>query len=157
MITTLISAGILSALIAGLISFRLQSNFFIEQEKRLKEKEKQDDLKKVNFLKSAFLSEAKYNIMLIEKAEKEKHRLVEQFFDTQCYTLFKENIALLDIDIPEKINRLYLELFQANSRIKELNYKKFNYESIKPIYLEQKTHLLQFINSLDTNKEIFKI
>lgn len=150
MLQILLGAGVLSALIAGLISFRLQGNFFKEQEKRLKEKEKENDLKKAKFIKRAFLHESNYNILLAEKAEN-MQRGLEQYFDTQCYSLFKESIALLESSLAEKINNLYLELFKANAEIKELNRGMVNYASIKPKYVNQKQNLKDFIDFLKEN------
>ena len=149
MLQILLGAGVLSALIAGLISFRLQNNFFKEQTKRLQEKEEQDNLKKAEFIKKAFLHESNYNILLAEKANAMQQR-IEQYFDTQCYSLFKENIALLGDELAESINNLYIELFSANSQIKTLNYAQVNYLSIKPVYENQKQKLEKFVTFLKT-------
>ncbi|MBI4846304.1 MAG: hypothetical protein HY810_07540 [Candidatus Omnitrophica bacterium] len=149
MLQILLGAGVLSALIAGLISFRLQNNFFKEQTKCLQEKEEQDNFKKAEFIKKAFLHESNYNILLAEKANAMQQR-IEQYFDTQCYSLFKENIALLGDELAESINNLYIELFSANSQIKKLNYTQVNYLSIKPVYENQKEKLEKFVTFLKT-------
>lgn len=149
--TTLVGAGVLSALISGIISYRLQNAFFKDEDKRIKIKEKQDDLKRALFIKKAFLSETKYNILLVSKAEQERHTLEQQLFDLQSYSIFKEDIALLDNALADKINKLYLELFQANSRIGKMHYQQTNFESIRPQYLNQRALLFDFVTFLESD------
>lgn len=147
---TLLTAGVLSALISGFISYRLQSSFFDEQESRLKEKEKQDELRKVLFIKKAFLNEFKYNLSLINRAESGPP-FAEHYFDTQGYSLFKENIALLEENIRIFIVELYVDLFRSNAEIKNCK-ETSTMNSVKQYYLAPKLKIESFITKLESEK-----
>ena len=116
-LSTLLTAGVLSAVISGLISFRQQTRFFKEQEKHYKEKENNDEKKKIRFIVSAFLLEANYNYKLTEQAEKGS---LMPSFDTQCYSLFKQDIALLAKETTDKICELYIQIFEINRTIQKV-------------------------------------
>ena len=162
MLETFITAGIvsavLSAVIAGLISFRQQSHFYDKQEKRGKEKEEIEMKKKHAFILETILHESKYNLSIInEMLDPRKTGTTNSYilFNTNSYQLFASDIALLGKNTSDKINEVYLQLFNSNSEIEgEFRINTTNQRAtINPFYKCCKSQLDSFIAFIEEKQK----
>lgn len=112
-------AAIISTLLAGLISFKLQRDFFKKQNDQLDNREKQHDKKKGKFIIQAFLYESRFNKSIIALMEKQTGSYItfNITFKTECYNIFSRDIALLEDNFKKEVNDLYLRIYEANSKI----------------------------------------
>ncbi len=108
---------------------------------------------KSEFMKKAFLHEAKYNLQLIKTIrEKGNSQAVQLLFDTRCYSIFKADIALL-YRSADDINELYLELYKRNAEIEDAfrgeRYAPLDYTQIGPYYYAVEESIKQFRDKLE--------
>ena len=111
----IIYSGVVPALVSALIAFKMQKHFLARQQKREEQKVRKDRERRKEFILRAFLLEANYNLSLAKRGDRGNN--YKLLFDTRCYDIFKEDAGLLEDDLTGEINKLYLDLYEANSNI----------------------------------------